>query len=140
MPVYLQSQGLEFLLIDNGGRLIGKSCEHYAADKEAVARKGVHETQQILVISDAEVASDLVLLYIRRIDRHDDLSLILELAEHSDLGVGFKPGKHSGGVIIVEQLAAELQIKLAAKLRNALSDVFRLCLEILVVIKSDLHG
>ena len=43
-------------------------------------------------------------------------------------------------MIIVEELAAELKIKLAAELRDALSDVFRLGLEILVVIKSDLHG
>ena len=91
-----------------------------------MAGESVHKTEKILIVCDAEVASDLVFLNIRGVDRHNDLGLILELAEHGDLGVGFKSGEYSGRVVVVEKLAAKFQIELAAELRDAASDVLRL--------------
>ena len=77
VPVYLKSQGLKLLFIDDRRGLIGKSCQHDAPYIEAVTCKCVDETQQILVISDSEVASDFILLNIGSVDRHHDLSLVL---------------------------------------------------------------
>ena len=77
VPVYLKPQGLKLLFIDDRRGLIGKSCQHDAPYIEAVTCKCVDETQQILVISDSEVASDFILLNIGSVDRHHDLSLVL---------------------------------------------------------------
>ena len=41
--------------------------------------------------------------------------------------------------MIVEELAAQFHIELAVELRNALTDVLRLYLEVLIVIESYLH-
>ena len=50
------------------------------------------------------------------IDGNDDLHIVLELLEHPDLAVRRKARQHPGGVVIIEQLAAEFQIQLAAEL------------------------
>jgi hypothetical protein len=43
-------------------------------------------------------------------------------------------------VVVVEQLAAELQVELAAELRDALADARRLRVDVLLVVKARLHG
>ena len=50
---------------------------------------------------------------------------------------GSKPGQHPGGVVVVEQLAAELQIQLAAELGDALFDLLGLGGEVLLIVKTD---
>ena len=139
VPVYFEPQRLELFLVGNSGRLVGKARQHNAAHIETVVGKGVHQTQEILVVGDAQIASDFVLLDVGRVDGDHDLRLVLELAEHRDLGVRFEPRQHAGGVIVVKKFAAEFQVELAAELGDALSDVFRLGLEIFAVIKSDPH-
>ena len=73
-------------------------------------------TQYIHIVGDAQISADLVFLNIVRADHDDDLRLGGELHEHAHLAVGLKPGENPGSVIIVEQLAAELQIKLVVKM------------------------
>ena len=48
-------------------------------------------------------------------------------------------GKHAGGVVVVEQLAAEFQVQLVVKLGDPLPDVGRLCLQVFFIIKSNMH-
>jgi hypothetical protein len=43
-------------------------------------------------------------------------------------------------VVVVKELAAELQVQLAAELGNALSDVGGLGIQILLIVKTDLSG
>ena len=139
VAVDLQAQGLELFLVRNSGGLVGEAGQNDASDVETVACEGVHKAEQILVIGDAEIAADLVLLDVGRVDRDDDFGLVLELAEHCDLGVGLEAGKHAGRMIVVKELAAEFQIELSAEFADSLSDMFGLCFEILIIIKSDLH-
>ena len=40
---------------------------------------------------------------------------------------------------IIKQLAAEFQVKLAAELADPLPDMLRLNLQVLLIVKSDLH-
>jgi hypothetical protein len=50
---------------------------------------------------------------------------------------GCEARQHPGGVIVVEELAAEFQVQLAAELRDAFSDLLRLRGEIFLIVKSD---
>jgi hypothetical protein len=53
--------------------------------------------------------------YIISIDGDDDLGLILKLEKHFDLAVRLEARKHPGGMVVVEQLAAEFQIQLSSE-------------------------
>ena len=120
-----------------GGSLSGILRDHDAADKEPKRLEGVHQTQAVVIISDAEVAANLVFLYVIGIDCNDDLHIVLELLKHADLAVGLKAGQHAGGMKIIEQLTAELKVQFAAELGDALADMLGLHCQILVIIKSN---
>ena len=64
--------------------------------------------------------------------------MVFQLQKHPQLAVGLKAGKYPGCVIVVIELAAKLQIELAAELIDALADALRLEPDILVVVKADL--
>ena len=55
----------------------------------------------------------------------------------SHLAVGLEAGQDPGRVIIVEELAAEFQVELAAEGVDPLADVFGLEPDILVVVEAD---
>ena len=70
---------------------------------------------------DAVVAAHLAADDVLGADDDDDLGLLLELQQHLQLGVRLKAGQHAGGVVIIEQLAAEFQIQFIVKLLDALA-------------------
>ena len=74
------------------------------------------------------------------VDDDDDLHVVHQLLEHADLGVGLETGQHARGMVVVEQLAAELQVQLAAELVDAVADVLGLQRDVLVVVESLAHG
>ena len=81
-----------------------------------------------------------MLLDVVRVDGDDDLDVGREALEHAELDVGLEAGQHAGGVVVVEELAAELEVELAAELPHALADVLGLQLDVLVVVESGAHG
>ena len=72
-----------------------------------------------------------------RSKRHDDLDLVGQLGEHDDLVVRGEAGQYARGVHVVNELAAELQIELAAELGAALRDMAGLHPQVLVPVESD---
>ena len=74
-----------------------------------------------------------------RIDCDDDLDVVGNALEHAELAVRFKTRQHAARMIVIEQLAAKLQIQLAAKLRDALLNVSSLQLDILRVVETLAH-
>ncbi len=74
------------------------------------------------------------------IDGDDDLGVIGQLGQHAHLGVRLKAGKHAARMIVIEELAAKLQVELAAELPNPLADVSRLHLDVFVVVETDPHA
>ena len=98
------------------------------------------EPQHVLVVGDAQIAPHLALFDIAGVDGNEDLRIAAELLQHTDLTVRLKAGQHTGGVIIVEQLAAELQIELAAELIDPLTDLLRLQGQIFFVVESFFHA
>ena len=118
-------------------RLTGVLRDHDRADIQTDAAEGVDEAKHIHIIGDAEVGADLVLLDVAGRDDDDDLCVVLHLAQHADLAVRLEAGQNAACVVVVEQLAAELQVQLAAEMRDALLDVRRLGCNVLFVVKTD---
>ena len=99
--------------------------------------EGVDQAQHVRVVGDAKVPPDLVFLNVAGVDDDDDLRLVLHLLQHLHLAVRQKARQHPGGVVVVKQFAAKLQIELAPKQVDALPDLLRLRAEILLVVKAD---
>ena len=69
----------------------------------------------------------------------DDFHIVHQTFQHAELGVRLKAGQHARGVVVVEELASEFQIEFAAELRDALSDVGGLQLDVFFVVESLAH-
>ena len=124
---------------DVGSGLTGILRDNHGRDSKTVAAEQIDQAQNVLVIGNAQVATGLVLLDMVRIDRDDDLDVIGNALEHAELAVRFKTRQHAAGMIVIEQLAAKLQIQFAAKLRDALLNVSSLQLDILRVVETLAH-
>ena len=101
-----QAQALQLGLEDLRRGLAAEPGEDHAAHLEAEAAEGVDKAEGVGAVGDAQIPPDLALLQVHGGDGHHDLHLVLQLAEHADLGVGVEPGEHPGGVVVVKELAA----------------------------------
>ena len=112
MPVDLQAQRLGLLLegVRGGLSVVLRDDEAAYADPPVVER--VDEPQDLLVVADADVLADLVPHDVLGVDDDDCLGLAAELHEHADLAVRHEPGQDPGRVVVVEELASELQVEL----------------------------
>jgi hypothetical protein len=86
-----------------------------AADIQADCGKSVDLAENLLIVGDAEIATDLVFFDVAGIDDNDDLGLILELRQHPDLGIRLESRQPAGGMGIVKKFSAELKVKLPAE-------------------------
>ena len=73
-------------------------------------------------------------------DDKNYFSLFSQLVKHFKFTVRLKTGKNPGGVVVVEQLAAKLEVELVVELCDALPDVLGLHLKIFRVVKAFFHG
>ena len=140
VAVRANAHAFQTVLESLGGGLARKLGQAHAAHHQAHTLKSIDQAQHIQIIGDAVVAAHLVAFDILGADHDHDLGLILELQQHLQLGIRLKAGQHAGGMVIVEQLAAEFQIQLIVKLGNAFTNVLGLHFQILFVVKTDLHG
>ena len=131
--VQLVLKGFDF----GGGGVHGHAD---AAHEQAHALEGVDEAENVEVVGDAVVAAHLAADDVLCADDDDDLGLLLELQQHLQLGVRLKARQHAGGVVVVEQLAAKLEVELVVELCDALPDVLGLHLKIFRVVKAYFHG
>ena len=60
------------------------------------------ETQHVFIISDSEVASYLVLLYVNGTDDYYYFSFILQLHEHAELAVRVESRQYAAGMVVIE--------------------------------------
>ena len=105
-------------------------------DEKLYGAECVDEPQNVAVIGYAEVAAHLVVLDIARVYNDDDLNIRADILEHLELTVGLEAGQDARGVVIVEELAAELKIELAAEVLYASAYLLRLLFDIKVVVES----
>ena len=97
------------------------------------------QAQYIFIISDAQILAHLVALDVYGRDDDDDFGFVGQLGQHAQLGVGQEAGQDAAGVVVVEELAAELQVKFAFELSDALFDVFALDANVFVVVETVFH-
>ena len=119
--------------------LTGVLSYHDASDVKSHACESVDETEHLVVVGDPDVSSDLVFLDIDCGNRYNHLRTVGKLTQHLYLAVRLKSRKNAGGVVIVEKLASELQVKLIVKLRYSLFNMLGLHTDILVVVKTYSH-
>lgn len=74
--------GLTLILRDND-----------AADEKTDRAERVDEAQHVAVVGYAEVAADLVILDIARVDDNDYLNIRADILEHLQLAVGLEAGR-----------------------------------------------
>ena len=140
MQVAYDAHGREPLAEQVGVGLVGVAGDDHASHFEAHGAEDVHEAQHVLIVGDAEVAAHLRALDVVGVDGDDDLHVVLHRLQHGDLRVRLEAGQHARGMVVVEELTAELEIELAAKLLDPLADTLGLQLDVLVVVESFAHG
>ena len=139
VDIRLDAHTLEAYAEVVGGVLSVVMGDDYAAYHEAAGYELATETQDVFVVCDAEVGTDFILYDVFRADDDDDLYLIADLAEHTQFAVGLEAWQYAAGVMVVEELAAEFEVKLALELLDALLDVLRLDAYVFFVIESLFH-
>ena len=120
--------------------LVLEAGDHHAGGGETHGAEDIQQAQDVFVIGDAQIAAHLVLLDIVSVDGDDDLNVLGHLLQHTDLAVGLKARQHARGMVVVEQLAAEFQIQLAAELADPLADMLSLQSQVFIVVETDAHG
>ena len=135
----LDTLTLQTLTVGVGTCLAVVVGNDYSTHAQANAFELGTQTQHILIVGDAQIAAHLVLLDIQGADYQNHLRLIFQLQEHLQLTVGLKSRQNTACVVVVKQLATELQIELVAKLRNTLFNLLRLYFKILFVIEPLSH-
>ena len=139
VTVGFDALGVQPLFKGDGGGLPGPAGEYHGAYVQADAPEGVDQPQGVQVVGDAQVPADFAGFDVVGVDRDQDFFLVLHLQQHLDLAVRLETGKDAAGVEVVKQLAAQLQIQLAAEFVDALHDALRLHLGIFVMVKTELH-
>ena len=140
MDVCHNSQTFQALAESIGTGLAVVVCDNHRTYQKAAALELLTQTQNVHVIGDTQVTAHLVLLNVNGTDYDDDLSVVAQLIEHTQLTVRLETGKDAAGVVIVEELASELKIKFVTELSYALLNVFGLYPKILFVVKSVYHN
>ena len=140
MVVGPDSELFETVPVGFGAFLTAEVGDDHRVDEKPALDERVPQPQHILVVRDPEVPAHLVLLDVDRADDDHDLRLVPELEQHVQLAVRTESRQDARSVVVVEELASELQVELVSEARYALLDVFRLNLEIFLVIEPVKHG
>ena len=111
VAVYFDAHALQTFLEELGGMLLAIVRNDNASDVKTDATEFVDQTKRIQIVCDAEVAALLILFNIVCRNGDNDFRAVAKLVEHFNLAVGKKTGKYTGGMIVVEKLAAEFEIE-----------------------------
>ena len=110
------------------------------ADEQSHGAVFLYQTEDIQIVSDTQILTDLTMLNVFRADHHDHLNLVSKLKKHLKLTVTMKTRKHPGSMHVVQQLSAELHVEFIIEMRDPLFDLFRLKFQILIIVKPFFHG
>ena len=100
--INLDSKLLQTLLECICAVLSGVTCDADTSYIKPSACKLVHQTEYVLIICDAKVTANLILLNIRRTDYDYDLCLVGKLHQHAQLAVWLKSWKNTGSVVVIK--------------------------------------
>ena len=110
VAVNLKTELFQFVFELLDRRCVNVAGDHDAADIESAVGEYSDQAQHVEVVCNAQIVAHFVLCDISGVDRDDDLRLVSELHQHAEFAVRFKTRKHAGCMVIIIQLAAELQI------------------------------
>ena len=130
VAVDLDAQILHVFLEGICGVLTRIACQNNASHVKADATEAVDKAHDLAVVGDAQVSAILVVFNVGGVDGNDDLGLVCQSLQHTELGIGRKAGKDTGGVVIVEQLPAEFHVKLASEGIDSVTDLLGLQLDV----------
>ena len=115
-----------------------KARNSNATNGDAKLPHRIDEIESLLLVCRPIISAALLLLDITRINAKNELRLIAKTLKKPELDIGIISRKTARGVVIVHQLAAEFEIKLAI-LRGALANLLRLLANVFIVVKSKFH-
>ena len=139
MTIDLDAETFQAVLVSIRARLAIIVSDDYPTGIQSYFFEFIAQTENILIVSDTEITSHLVLFNIKGTDDHDNFCTITELHEHTQLAIRKETRQHAAGMVIIEQFTPKFKVQLIAELRDALFDSFGLYLEILFVIKTYSH-
>ena len=137
MPVGTDTQALEPALKSHRGTLTGIAGQHHTAHIQSILTESVDQAHDLKIVGDTQIAAALVLLNVVGVDCDDDFRLFLELDQHTHLAVWQEAGQHTGSMEIIEQLAAEFKVQLAAEIVHTFFDPGGLQRQIFFIVKSN---
>ena len=140
MDVGDNTQAFEALAESIGTGLTVVVGYYHRPDQKAAALELFPQTQDVHIIGDTQVTANLVLFNVNGTDHYHNLGIIAELLQHTQFTVWLETGEHAAGVMVIEELASELEIKFVSELSDSLLDMFGLYPKILVVVKSVYHN
>ena len=123
MPVHTDPLFFQTFLEADGSRLPLKMGDHHAGNIKSLFLKLADQPQHINIVCDPQISADFILYNILRADDNHDLRQIRHGKQHLQLAVRLKTGKHTGSMVIVKQLAAELQVQLVPEVADPLLDM-----------------
>ena len=123
VTVHFDAERFQTLLEYIGDRLTPVMGNDNTADIQPDATKSIDQAKCVIVVSDPEISAALVAFNIIGRDSDDDLGVFFHFQKHPNFAVRLEAGKDTGSVIVVKQLSAKFQIKLASELLNAVADV-----------------
>ena len=118
-------------------RLPGILGNDHGAHKEVQIIEFIHESKDLLVIGNAQIAPSLGVLDVIGVDSDDDFYLVPQFVQELDFIVWFVAWQDSGSVEVFQHLAAKFHIELAIKLADALQNMVPLQVQVLFRIKSN---
>ncbi len=129
---------LELVLEELGRWLVVEPRDHDPEDIDAPVPQVVDELQGVGVVGYPEIGPDFLSLDVAGIDAKQDVGLVLELLDEPHLDVGVVAGQDAGRMVVVKQLAAELEVELVVKALYPLKDLGRLLADVFLVVEADL--
>ena len=114
--------------------------DHHVFHQHVRRTEGIDQPQDFLVVGDVQVPSLFILFDIVRADDDDDLRLLTQLRQHFYLAVRPESRQDARSMVVVKQLAAQLQIQLSAKAGHPLTDAFGLGFGVQFMIKACTHA
>jgi len=137
MGVEAHAAAFELILEDASRRLTLEAGGDHGAAVQSPLPQVVNEFHGVDVVGDSEVGPHLAPLDVARVDAEEDVRTISELLEQAHLDVRVETREDPGGMIVVEQLASELEVELVVELVDPLEDRGGLLLQVQFIVEAD---
>ena len=116
MAVSLDALALQTLFEGDGCRLTIIMSDDNRPHHETTVLELTTKAQHVLIVSNAQVGTLLVLLYIGCTNHDNNLDAIADFLEHAQFAVRLETRQNSAGMMIVKKFTAQFEVKLSVKL------------------------